>query len=93
MTAATPPGEEGGWRVVASKLLIAVVAFATVLGGWIGGRFLITMHTPLPDAGGQQGRCVIWFVGSSSIHRWTTLAADIAPWITHNCGRRRRPAA
>ena len=36
---------------------------------------------PLPGAG-PGNRCEIWFVGSSTIHRWDNLAADMAPWRT-----------
>lgn len=63
-----------------------MLVFAVVFGGWTAGRSYMTMHRPLPGAGGRQGHCVIWFVGSSSIFRWQTLAGDMAPWITRNRG-------
>ncbi len=42
--------------------------------------------TPLPDEGGRQGQCVLWFIGSSSIRGWDTLGRDMAPWAVHNRG-------
>lgn len=70
---------------VLGKLSLGAVVFVSTIGAWsvVGPR--IAAHRPLPDAG-VGGRCAIWFVGSSSIHRWTSMAADMAPWETHNRG-------
>ncbi|MDI1294825.1 MAG: GDSL-type esterase/lipase family protein [bacterium] len=69
-----------------AKILMAVLIFACIIGGWR----LYTHHretgATLPDDHAQQGNCVLWFVGSSSIHRWTSLDRDMAPWIAHNRG-------
>lgn len=40
----------------------------------------------LPDDESFQGACSLWFVGSSSIHRWSGLHRDMAPWVAHNRG-------
>lgn len=71
------------------KLLTALCVFLLIVGGWGGYRFYAGQKlasAPLPDGGGRQGRCVLWFVGSSTINYWDTLAQDMAPWITHNRG-------
>jgi len=74
------------WLAVLLKSLFGVVVFTATVGGWAAVQHHNAMHTPLPDAGGRQGACVVWFVGSSSIARWSTLAADMEPWIVHNRG-------
>ena len=68
------------------KLLLGLVVFGVITWGGTTAQTYLKMHEPLPDAGGRQGRCVLWFVGSSSIYRWNELASDMAPWITHNRG-------
>ncbi|QGP80307.1 lysophospholipase [Sphingobium sp. CAP-1] len=40
----------------------------------------------LPGEPSTHSACTLWFVGSSSIHRWTSLQQDMAPWMTHNRG-------
>ena len=40
---------------------------------------------PLPGAGPADA-CTIWFVGSSTIERWETLARDAAPFTARNRG-------
>lgn len=82
----TPSFTASGPTATVWKILVGVSVFVAVVGGWTAGKTYIEMHQPLPDGGGRQGKCVIWFVGSSSIARWTTLASDMAPWITHNRG-------
>lgn len=37
---------------------------------------------PLPND--VDGRCALWFIGSSSMRRWTTLERDMRPWTAHN---------
>jgi lysophospholipase L1-like esterase len=86
MNLATPSRAPTGLLATFWKILGGVVVFAAIVGGWTAAQHYQRMHQPLPDAGGRQGRCVLWFVGSSSIARWKTLAADMAPWITHNRG-------
>ena len=41
---------------------------------------------PLPGRDQPLDRCAIWFIGSSTIERWSTLAADFAPWRVRNSG-------
>lgn len=36
---------------------------------------------PLPGSG-EDDRCAIWFIGSSTVYRWDGLAHDMAPWKT-----------
>lgn len=65
------------------------VTFGLIFGGW--WLFQVRQaqqlaSAPLPGDEGRQGRCVLWFIGSSSIHKWQTLGQDMAPWITHNRG-------
>ncbi len=52
----------------------------------VSGRPAEYVRAALPDDGGRQGSCAIWFIGSSSIHRWSSLAEDMAPWVAHNRG-------
>lgn len=63
-----------------------MLVFALILVGWrLYDRYRGTTAT-LPDNGVAAQGCALWFVGSSSIHRWTSLQQDMAPWITHNRG-------
>jgi lysophospholipase L1-like esterase len=73
-------------RATILKTMFGLLVFCAVFGGWYGAQTYARMHEPLPDAGGRQGQCVVWFLGSSSINRWTSLAEDMAPWIVHNRG-------
>jgi lysophospholipase L1-like esterase len=69
-----------------AKLLLALLVFSIIIVGWrLYGRYR-EMHAMLPDSGVATGDCALWFVGSSSIHRWTTLPQDMAPWETENRG-------
>lgn len=68
------------------KLALGVTVFVTILSGWGVIAPVIARHRMLPDDALPQGPCAIWFVGSSSIHRWTTMAARMRPWIAHNRG-------
>ena len=69
------------------KAGVAVAVFAGVTTGWqyVEARqaraFVETL--PLPDEVAQDG-CAVWFVGSSSMSRWTSLQDDMRPWVTHN---------
>lgn len=75
-----------GIGAVAMKALFGTAVFATVIGGWAGYVYHEAMQAPLPGGGGRQGACVIWFVGSSSVAKWTTLQQDMRPWTVHNRG-------
>jgi lysophospholipase L1-like esterase len=71
------------------KILTAATTFGVIVGGWLllqreEARKLA--WTPLPGADGPQGKCALWFIGSSSIHRWFTLKDDMKPWIANNRG-------
>lgn len=69
-----------------AKLLMALLVFAVIIVGWrLYGRYRES-HAALPEAGVAKGDCALWFVGSSSIHRWTSLEKDMAPWATENRG-------
>lgn len=74
------------WLAILLKSSFGLLIFTATVGGWAAMQHRAAMHTPLPDAGGRQGACAIWFVGSSSFYRWTTLAEDMRPWIVHNRG-------
>jgi hypothetical protein len=73
-------------RATILKILLGLTVFSAIVGGWLVLQHRVKMHTPLPDAEGPQGGCVLWFIGSSSIHRWVTLEQDMRPWISHNRG-------
>jgi lysophospholipase L1-like esterase len=69
-----------------TKLLTALLVFAVIIVGWrLYGRYRETQAV-LPESGVATGDCALWFVGSSSIHRWTSLHRDMAPWATENRG-------
>jgi hypothetical protein len=86
MTKQTPSRVMSRPLAVLLKTLFGVMVFSVSVGGWAAFQSYVKMHEPLPNGQGRQGRCVLWFVGSSSIYRWTTLADDMAPWITRNRG-------
>lgn len=70
------------------KLGVAAAVFAATVGSWslVSGQLLRHTGAALPD-GGDDGRpCQLWFIGSSSMQRWTTLASDMRPWIVHKRG-------
>lgn len=75
------------------KLVVALLVFASITGSWLAWGEVQASRasariaaTPLPEARQAHGRCTIWFVGSSSIAKWRTLRADMAPWDAHNRG-------
>jgi len=75
----------GDWK----KIATALIAFVVVLGGWWlfqQERERRLAHAPLPGEGGTQGLCALWVIGSSSVHRWTSVERDLSPWIAHNRG-------
>ena len=70
----------------AAKLIFAALVFVlTIAGWWLVERYK-DRHSPLPNAGTVAEPCALWFVGSSSMHKWTTLHDDMLPWETHNRG-------
>ncbi len=69
-----------------AKLLMALLVFAMIIVGWrLYGRYRDATAS-LPDSMSATGGCTLWFVGSSSIHRWTSLDRDMAPWAVENRG-------
>ena len=72
-----------------AKLLFALCVFAVPVGGY---RYYQSRNVdpaasmPLPNADTRKSSCDLWFVGSSSIARWTTLERDMAPWRAINRG-------
>lgn len=88
----SPPTRHRPWSrtrtivAVIGKLLLALVVFCSIIAGWLYWEILSDRRSPLPDPGGRQGTCALWFIGSSSMHKWTTLVPDMKPWIAHNRG-------
>lgn len=70
----------------AAKAVMAVAVFGLVFGGWAAFQHYRDASAGLPDAPPRAERCALWFIGSSSIHRWTSLERDMAPWVTYNRG-------
>lgn len=70
----------------AGKTLIAVMVFVSMLSLWYQFGGAIRRMLPLPDSQGPGGACAIWVVGSSTVHKWTTMSQDMAPWIMQNRG-------
>lgn len=77
-------------RTIKSSPLAKILMLLLVVAFLFTGRALYnryrTVHAPLPDDRVGKQDCALWFVGSSSIHRWTSLQQDMAPWATHNRG-------
>lgn len=71
------------------KLIVAASVFAVIFGG---GVFVMQSRAAMRAAsatlpgGGPSGGCTLWFIGSSTIHKWTTLANDMTPWDVRNRG-------
>ncbi|MDP1027877.1 GDSL-type esterase/lipase family protein [Sphingomonas sp. KR1UV-12] len=68
------------------KLLGAVAIFVAMVGGY---AILAARHAadaPLPGSETPAGPCTIWFVGSSTIARWSTLGGDMAGWDARRRG-------
>jgi lysophospholipase L1-like esterase len=64
------------------KCALALAVFTTIFGGWQW----VLARQPLPGASNREGACVLWFVGSSTMSRWSSLQADLQPWIALNRG-------
>lgn len=69
------------------KALIAVGVFGAIIFGWGYSKAreqqAFTNSLPLPNEV-RQDQCAVWFVGSSTMARWTSLQQDMMPWTTHN---------
>lgn len=77
-------------RAELRKLVPAATIFALVVGGYAAatsGRDAYAEWTAtLPQVGAANGPCSLWFVGSSTVYKWTTLHDDMAPWDAHGRG-------
>jgi lysophospholipase L1-like esterase len=71
---------------VVGKSLFALVVFGIVVGGYAYGSWQWRLRTPLPGGTPRSGRCAIWFVGSSTIHKWRNMREVMAPWDARNRG-------
>ncbi len=69
-----------------SKWLVAALTFVGVIVAAKFAGLLSFAPNKLPDAQAGSERCMLWFVGSSSVHRWSTLERDMTPWSAHNRG-------
>lgn len=69
-----------------AKAVLAISVFSVVTSGYAhlraGRSDLDLMSQPLPNA--VESACSLWFIGSSSMSRWTTLEHDMRPWVAHN---------
>ncbi|MDJ0278165.1 GDSL-type esterase/lipase family protein [Sphingomonas sp. 2R-10] len=69
------------------KALIALGVFGAIVFGWGYSKAreqkAFTNSLPLPNEV-RQDQCAVWFVGSSTMARWTDLQRDMQPWTTHN---------
>jgi lysophospholipase L1-like esterase len=64
------------------KCMLALAIFSGIFGTYMWMR----AREPLPGASAMEGACVLWFVGSSSMSRWTSLQQDLQPWVAQNRG-------
>lgn len=69
-----------------AKGFVALLVFMGIVGGWALYHRYRDATVELPDRDQPGTGCDLWFIGSSSIHRWTSLQQDMAPWVTHNRG-------
>lgn len=82
-----PRARTGAVEIAATlgKALIALTVFFTVTSGYAqlrAGRVDDLASQPLPNS--VDSDCALWFIGSSSMRRWTTLERDMRPWTAHN---------
>lgn len=68
------------------KFLFGVAVFLAIIGGWVAYSSYDPRNGDLPDDHPVPTNCMLWFIGSSSIHRWDSLSRDMAPWVAHNRG-------
>ncbi|WP_256869452.1 GDSL-type esterase/lipase family protein [Sphingobium lactosutens] len=69
-----------------AKIAVPLLVFGAIFGGWKASQYYRQATATLPDAQPSDGDCMLWFVGSSSIHRWTSLDRDMTPWKVRNRG-------
>lgn len=69
-----------------AKAAMAIAIFCLIVGGWMGLQHHRETGARLPNAPQTAERCALWFVGSSSIHRWTSMKQDMAPWVAYERG-------
>ena len=68
------------------KFLFGVAVFLAIIGGWMVYSAYDPRNGNLPDDHTAPTNCMLWFIGSSSVHRWDSLSRDMAPWVAHNRG-------
>lgn len=86
MPQATPDPHRAAPMKTAGKLGVAVLVFLTIMSGAVlFQRWQARAVMVLPGVE-TSTRCSIWFIGSSTIHKWRTLRADMRPWDAHNRG-------
>lgn len=72
------------------KLAFASAVFVAIVGGYLGvldaRAAAREAAATLPGAGPADGRCTLWFIGSSTIFRWSSLPHDMRPWRARNRG-------
>lgn len=73
-------------RSPAAKAALALAVFCLIVGSWTAYRHYRESSVTLPGKRANAGPCALWFVGSSSIHRWSSLDKDMAPWVALNHG-------
>jgi lysophospholipase L1-like esterase len=88
--AATATADDGEtWRASLGKFAFAVTVFAVIFGGailFMQSRAATRAASATLPGRGAVDRCSIWFVGSSTIHKWATLPDDMAPLAVRNRG-------
>lgn len=73
-------------RSPVAKAVLAVGIFGLIIAGWVSWRHYREHRATLPNAAQQSDACSLWFIGSSSIHRWKSLNNDMHPWKSFNRG-------
>lgn len=73
------------WRT-AGKILFALAVFGGTVGGYAFVARQWALRSPLPNGSPPSDRCSIWFVGSSTVHKWIGMRAAMAPWDARNRG-------
>ena len=68
-----------------SRALVVAAALLASLTVGLRIQAAIEERTPLPG-GGVEDPCTLWFIGSSTIHKWTSLDRDFRPWRVRNRG-------
>jgi len=69
-----------------AKIGLAILVFCLIFGGWLAAGHYRDARATLPNEDPRQSACSLWFVGSSSMHRWTSLSQDMTPWLAQNRG-------